>query len=361
MGNERPEASSQVRGGGAAATADGVAAGQEGVAAGRDVNITYQIHARSYIRDKGPCAYKGMGNPAVDWDLALDGVIDVADLREMLLYDPDRREKLKQQPRQVSAKGLLYPCALLVSGWWESRMEKIEGTKWSDDIQKWLFSGFHSWGPSWDFTWDFEHPENDGNKPSFVAQLGYGDEANSIPVIIPADKVKKLVGKFRERGRAIGIDVGGLLSTVTGVLCHRSHCPEAAKLGLVGGILDFCIWLKPGEEEHKISPDKGKPDVYSGYLWKCLTRSAWFNEGKPLELNQVYFVWEHTNFADQDSVKYNLDSLGHKEAYIREFNDRKFHDNSELVLLQKSSLLVPGQPKWSKKDFYNFFQKDDDI
>jgi hypothetical protein len=149
----------------------------------------------------------------------------------------------------------------------------------------------------------------------------------------------------------------GLVATVAGVLCHRSHCPEADRLGLVGGILDFCIWLKPGEDKHKISPDRGKPDVYSGYLWKCVAPSEWIKEGKALNLNEDYFIWEHTNFSDQNSVKYNLDSLGHKEAYIR-----TFHDSSNLVLLQKSSILVPGTPKWSKEEFYGFFRhKEEDI
>ncbi|MFZ5863141.1 MAG: hypothetical protein ACOYXR_09920 [Nitrospirota bacterium] len=80
-------------------------------------------------------------------------------------------------------------------------------------------------------------------------------------------------------------------------------------------------------------------------------------EGAALELNDVYFVWEHTNFADQDSVRYNLDSLEHKERYLR-----TQHDHGEFVLLQKSSLLVHGSPIWSKQEFYDFFlQKDEDI
>jgi hypothetical protein len=359
MTNERPETTSnaKVAGSGAAASGSGVAAGKEGIAAGRDVKIYKITQVKSYMTDKGPLAYKGMGNPAQAWESALAGEVGVTDLREMLLNDPVRREELKRQPRTVSVRGLLYPSALLVSGWWESRMQKIEGAKWHNGLQEWLFSGFHSWGPSWDFTWDFERPENQANKPAFVAQLGDGDEANSIPVIIPADKADKLTEKFLERGRELKVGVSGVIATVTGVLCHRCHCPEAERLGLVGGILDFCIWLKSGENKHKISPSRGEPDIYSGYLWKCLTPSEWIKEGRALELNQVYFVWEHTNFADENSVKYNLDSLEHKEYYIR-----KLHDNSELVLLQKSSMLVPGVPKWSKHEFYDFFlQKEEDI
>jgi hypothetical protein len=372
MENERAESASKISVGGAGAAADrgGVAAGQMGNAAGRDVNdnrvqnkfsgdfhITLPAGAMAYMDGKGSRAYRGMGNPALDWDVNPDCIYPVSDLRDMLLKDPVKYEELVKKPRTVNVVGLLYPCALLVSGWWEARREKDEGIAWCNGIQEWLFNGFHSWGPSWDFTWDFEHPENDANKPSFVAQLGDGDEANSIPVIIPSDKVKKLSEKFQERGHEIGVGVSGLAATVTGVLCHRSHCPEAAKLGRVGGILDFCIWLKPGEEKHKISPAKGKPDIYSAYLWKCVAPRDWVKEDKALEMNQVYFVWEHTNLANQDSVKYNLDSLERKEAYIR-----KFHDNSDLVLLQKSSMLVPGVPKWSKQVFYDFFQqKDADI
>lgn len=203
MTNERPETTSnaKVAGSGAAASGSGVAAGKKGIAAGRDVKIYKITQVKSYMTDKGPLAYKGMGNPAQAWESALAGEMGVTDLREMLLNDPVRREELKRQPRTVSVRGLLYPSALLVSGWWESRMQKIEGAKWHNGLQEWLFSGFHSWGPSWDFTWDFERPENQANKPAFVAQLGEGDEANSIPVIIPADKAEKLTEKFLERGR----------------------------------------------------------------------------------------------------------------------------------------------------------------
>jgi hypothetical protein len=63
-------------------------------------------------------------------------------------------------------------------------------------------------------------------------------------------------------------------------------------------------------------------------------------------LNQVYFVWEHTNFAKQGAVAYNLESLEHKERYLRD-------KRGELVLVQKSSPLVPGEPEWSHEEIYN--------
>jgi hypothetical protein len=370
MESEEPRAtggSAGAQGSGAAATAGGIAAGAAGNAAGRDVNENcvihnhYQFEVRRYMRNKGPDAYSGMADPAQPWDYRLDGCMEVSALKDMLLSGPPECVgQIRRQPKLVQVHGLLYPCALLVSGWWESQLEKIEGTQWHNGIQEWLFRGFHAWGPSWDFTWDFEQAENAPAvpaKPYAIAQLGDGDEANSIPVIIPADKARKLRGKFQERGREMHMAVGGFLSTVTGILCHRSSCPEAARLGLVGGILDYCIWLQPAEAGHKISLDRNKPDIYSGYLWKCLAPKAWVDQDKPLGLNQVYFVWEHTNFADENSIHYNLDSLAHKEAYIG-----KQHDNAELVLLQKSSMLIPGEPKWNKQEFYDFFlHREEDI
>jgi hypothetical protein len=89
-------------------------------------------------------------------------------LKDRLLSGPPECvEQIRRQPKLVQVHGLLYPCALLVSGWWESQLEKIEGTQWHNGIQEWLFRGFHAWGPSWDFTWDFEQAENAPAVPSW--------------------------------------------------------------------------------------------------------------------------------------------------------------------------------------------------
>ena len=176
--------------------------------------------------------------------------------------------------------------------------------------------------------------------PYFIAQLGDGDEANSLPVIIPLEKAKKLHDEFLASW-------GGLEVKVKGLLGHRRQfSEEPSKIELVGGLLDYCIWLKEGDKNHKITRLINETEIYSGYLWKCLSPKKWLEENKTLSLNQVYFVWEHTNFADKDAIKYNLDSLDHKEEYIM-----KLHGS--LVLLQKSSSLVPGRPEWSTQKFYD--------
>ena len=211
--------------------------------------------------------------------------------------------------------------------------------KWHDDIQKWLFSGFDLWGPSWDFTWDSEHNKHN---PYVIAQLGYGDEADSIPVLIPQDNVSKLVDFFQENW-------GGGEVEVTALLGHRSQFVKAhQEVEFVGGLLDYCLWIDHENKQHGISALDYQTEVYSGYLWKCVTPKAWYDPNKTLSLNQVYFIWEHTNFRDQEAIKYNLDSLYHKEEYISKLN-------GEILLLQKSSQLVPGEPIWNTSDFYNVF------
>ena len=54
-------------------------------------------------------------------------------------------------------------------------------------------------------------------------------------------------------------------------------------------------------------------------------------------LSDVYFLWEHTNFASKDALSYCLESLDRKEEQVR----RRY---GELLLVQKSSSFVPGKP-----------------
>ena len=91
---------------------------------------------------------------------------------------------------------------------------------------------------------------------------------------------------------------------------------------------------------------RDKTDIYSGYLWKCVTPKTWFEQKPCLCIDDVYFLWEHTNFANRDAVKYNLDSLTRKEVYIQSMH-------GDLVLLQKSSGAVEGTPSWSTEQFYD--------
>jgi hypothetical protein len=62
-------------------------------------------------------------------------------------------------------------------------------------------------------------------------------------------------------------------------------------------------------------------------------------------LNDVYFIWEHVNFASRDAIAYCLEAMRHKEDYIR----RQYGD---LILVQKSSSLVDGTPALEAESVY---------
>lgn len=292
--------------------------------------------ANAYLIQRGPAAHRDYTNrPGGSWRANI-GVQTVEELRNTLIQD--KVELLDTE--EVRVRGTLYPCALLSSGWWEHRGAKTQQLKWRDSLQGWLFHGFDEWGPSWDFTWDFEHWSVNKDKPYFIAQLGMGDEANSIPVLLPAEKARSLQERF-DRGW------GGLEVVVSGVLGHRRHFAEhidPRALELFGGLLDYCVWVDEGNKDHKVTRLPERTDIYSGYLWKCLAPKSFLKDAVP-SLEDVYFIWEHVNFADKDALAYCLESMHNKEEYVR----RRYGD---LVLIQKSSALVPGTPTLAADTVY---------
>jgi hypothetical protein len=247
------------------------------------------------------------------------------------------------QPVEIKLRGTLFPCALLSSGWWEKQQNnaKVQRMKWRDGLQEWLFTGFDQWGPSWDFTWDFDNWAKSREHRHFIAQLGNGDEANSIPVLLPPSKAKRLQDVFRSRW-------GGAEAEVTGVLGHRKHFAkyvDEEALALFGGLLDYCLWLDEDNKKHVITVRAAQTESYSGYLWKCVVPKTIFFAAATPCLNDVYFIWEHANFASRDAVAYCLEALQHKEDYIR----RQYGD---LILVQKSSAMVEGKPTLAAESIY---------
>lgn len=257
------------------------------------------------------------------------------------------RERLKmidklEEPRLIKVQGTLFPAALLNAGWWESVREKLN-IEWKNSLQQWLFEGFDLWAPSWDISWDFEGRDKN-TKPYYVAQLTEGDEADSLAVIIPP----KIAEEWREKFR---MSWGGFEVEITGVLGHRYQARNEipAEGVFQGQAQDYCIWLKDDDEQYRIAERTEATDLYSGYLWQCLIPRQWLEENEMIGLNQVYMVWEHTNFAARDALKYNLSSLEHKASQIEKMHRKE----GGLVLLQKShGVLVPGDPLWPVEDFY---------
>lgn len=319
------------------------------VQVGRDAIMAQELHlhlppealaanARQYLVTRGVYPYQDLmhGLEAVNLDFV--GEIDVATLRVKLL----QLAHGLREPKLITVRGTLYPGVLMTCGWWEraNQANKLDKLHWQDGLQEWLFNGFDLWGPSWDFTWNLEAGDQIMGQSYHVAQLGDGDEANSIPVVIPEDKAQKLRALFLETW-------GGLEVCITGLLGHRRQfAKNTAPLQLFGGLLDYCLWLNPEDKNHKISALANQTTLYSGYLWKCVVPQKWLQPGHAPRLNQVYFLWEHTNFAKPDAIRYSLDSLDYKEHYLS-------HLHGPLVLVQKSSHVVPGVPAWSSQTIYN--------
>jgi hypothetical protein len=307
-------------------------------------------HTKKYLSVRGPEAYKDLTNrPSAPLDSPATGIVTIENLRAKLLQGTPL-----EKPIPITVRGTLFPCALLTSGWWDrvsstdkdkdkdNKKQGNEEIQWRNKVQEWLFHGFDLWGPSWDFTWDSEHWEESRTRDYFIAQLGDGDEANSLAVLIPNSKAQKLRESLQQWG-------GVATAEITCVLGHRKHFKahfDSSLMELFGGLLDYCLWIDEGDKTHKIKVYKKQlTDVYSGYLWKCLAVEKQLTEGKP-KLDDVYFVWEHTNFASADAVAYNLEALEQKERYIQ----RMFGD--DLVMVQKSSSLVPGTPLWTPDEVY---------
>jgi len=250
------------------------------------------------------------------------------------------RVKPYEKPQRITAEGTFFRSVLISSGGWERDHEaSLPDFKLKTGLQTWLYRGFEEWAPSWDF-----NPAENDPMPYFLGQIGTRDEANSLPVIIPGEKGKRV----REE---MGTDVV-LQSTLTGLLYHRSNLPAhlSTKLSRYGKAFDYCILLDEEDKEHRISNALGETKrQYSGYLWQCWgpDPKQWLSEMKTPRLDEVYFLWEHTDLTKPDALEYNLDSLYHKAEYL-------LKKNPGLVLLQKSSSVVEGKPECPSELFYRY-------
>jgi hypothetical protein len=298
------------------------------------------INADQYMIARGAAHRLWARGPAGLREAEIGGKETISDLRVKLLDESRQLEA----PQRIQVTGTLFPCALLSSGWWE-RHAKVNNHqfKWRDGVQEWLFTGFDLWGPSWDFTWDVENWDKDGGRRYFIAQLGDGDEANSLPVLIPSEKAARLRECFKEQ------KWGGMEAEVTGLLGNRRHFAtniDPKALELFGGLLDYCLYLDAEEPNHGVEPLVRETEVYSGYLWKCLAPKAWIDSRRKPCINDVYFVWEHANFVNADAVAYALEALEQKQQYLA-------RSRGELVLVQKSSAIVPGTETWPNEEIYS--------
>jgi hypothetical protein len=300
----------------------------------------HELDVRSYLVSRGPVPYRAfMRRPRRPW--SKPGAIEtLSTLKQKLLT----LDTIPRNPVEMRVTGTLFPSAVLTSGKWvDTREREIARFKWRDGLQKWLFSGFELWAPSWDFTWDFDRWNRSKTRRYFIAQLANGDEADSIPVVLPGSKATALLEQFFTNR-------GGFEAEVNGILGHRSHflnqaAGESDPWVGYGNLLDYCLWLDEDQPKHKISPVSRPSELYSAYLWKCIGAGPSPAHGKQ-NLSDVCFIWEHTNLSSYDSVSYALDSLERKHEHI----SRKYGNSA---LIAKSSWLVPGESTLGAEHVYD--------
>ncbi|MCX4091966.1 hypothetical protein [Nocardia sp. alder85J] len=261
----------------------------------------------------------------------------VTELREKIA-----RVEPSEQPIPVRLRGVFSPAVLLSPGWWErSRVKKETSGEWADYIQRWTYTGFDEWGPSWDFT-----SNSADESPYFLGQLGEGDEVNSILVVA----VKECTQRVRSEANSLLVDRRNLAypAVVNGLLCHRDYFgrrdPELASILGSGLPKDFSYCLLLNSDRHGITPVENNADYYSGYLWQFLWASRKATEKDTPMLKDCYIIWEHTDLTKSSVIDYNLDGLDHKAKYLA---DRV----GPLEVLQKSARLVGGEPLLSYSEF----------
>jgi hypothetical protein len=252
------------------------------------------------------------------------------------LKDKLERSKTKLKHTQfLTVSGHFFPSALLSFGWWDRVNKTLEtDIKWKDPVlQRWLFAGFEQWAPSWDLNdWSDEKPFK------LVGQIGNNDEADSIPVLIKSESKAKSIRDTLANRLVVNANVRGLL-------CHESHLKNLDTLDehdteFLETIKEmtsaqYYMLLLDNEKSHKVEILSENVDYYSGYMWQCWSPKEWVPSiAYDTRLPGAYFLWEHTNLAQADVIKYGMDSLDRKVQFLKQRLRERFDLSGELVLLQ---------------------------
>lgn len=252
---------------------------------------------------------------------------------------------VSEGPR-VAVEGRFFPGSLLTMGWWDRKERKSSTPNaWPDKpIQQWLFSGFEQWAPSWSVE---ELATNSGE--SFVGQIGYEDEADSVTVVVTAgEKARRLRQSFGSHVVMMA-RINGRLISHRALIIHLEKAPqsvaehnagllrqlrEVEKLGIAPRYY-ILIEQEDPKTTVELMPAKNA-EFYSGYLWQCYVPRDRLDPANPAATNvaHAYFVWEHTNFAEPDVVRYAMDSLQQKIRFLSERSKARGESNGDFVLLQ---------------------------
>lgn len=250
------------------------------------------------------------------------------------------------RPRHVSVTGKFMPGSLLQFGWWERKNRSLldKNIAWRSDrpIQRWLFSGFEQWAPSWDINdWNLDAAQQ--MDAPFIAQIGFHDEADSFPVImLGTEKTKAIRADLQEIQHERGVIA--CKARVSGVLCSSKYFARLVPADMADIVRDLVkndglppygiiVREEDARDTIQLYPNQ-EVDLYSGYIWRCLCPDKDYRPNGN-NVSDCYFIWEHTNLADRDCIQYNLDSLDRKEAFITGRLKDKGHIDRSMKKLQE--------------------------
>lgn len=272
---------------------------------------------------------------------------------EALLQDLSLDRPPPEPRKQVIHGGVFFAAHLLYSGWWTRTSGEIGlvSGEWAGseasvrDIRRWLNLGYEQWGPSWSL-WN---PR--GTDECLFGQIGSGDEANSLPVIVAPEAAAKLQSDMGERLAAAVVAKGtlyhinhkmsGLSENIKKAIRRLTTTSPAEPDGSVkadGMSSPYYFVVSDFEADGTTSRDfieidREQPAVYSAYMWHCLIRAsdeALGREGT-VPLQNVIFIWEHTNLMSRDCLAFNHDGLLGKKRYLE-----KQLGEQKLLQLQRS-------------------------
>jgi hypothetical protein len=255
----------------------------------------------------------------------------VSELRERLESGP-----ILERPEMLTVHGVFYPAVLMTPGVWErsGTGEAAPPIDWHTPLQEWLFSGFEQWAPSWDLN---ESTAAAGDRPLF-GQLGSEDEAFSLLVVVKGESAGLV------RRQLLGEDEMVCSAELRCALLHRGHARASVpeRMRRWGKTFDYCLLvdLAAGDRIDRLDVREG----YSGYLWECVSPTQWLGDKEVPDVEDAFFVWEHTDLASREAREYGLAALRQKHAYI----EQRF---GELELIQKSAPIVPGVPRLASESF----------
>ena len=243
------------------------------------------------------------------------GTISAARLKTLL-----NEGKVPRRMSDLTVQGTFFPGALLTFGWWERSSKQLVSNEWKDpSLQNWLFSSFEQWAPSWNF-----NELSSGQDSCFVGQVGTNDEADSIVVIVTnGAKAAKL---RMDLGHKVvcNVTIRGRLMAYTKLIDKLKKNDKYIRLRHQLEVLNN-LGIAPAHYIHVsdefdsfIELNEKKVDYYSGYIWQCWVPEEWIDKSNvaDTEVNGAYFLWEHTNLADADVVRYSMDGLVRKKAFL---------------------------------------------